>query len=86
MRQERAATAESMSLNREPYREVSLRQEAEQHTPSGPREDNIVGYQHRYDAHLVVEGKTMLLDYFGQYPAKTRRTAQPKSTTYRLLS
>lgn len=38
---ERGATAESMSLNREPYGEVSLRQEPEQDTPSGPREDRI---------------------------------------------
>lgn len=35
---------------------------------------------------FAVEGKTMLPDYFGQYPAKTGRTAQPKSTTYRLWS
>lgn len=32
---ERGATAESMSLNGEPYGEVSLRQEPEQDTPLG---------------------------------------------------
>lgn len=42
MMQERGGQlAESMSLNRELYREVSLRQEPEQDTHSGPREDRI---------------------------------------------
>lgn len=36
-------------------------------------------------AHLVVECEEILLDYVGQHPAQTR-TAQAKSTTYRLMS